>query len=69
MDVNAGETNGWGLHHYVGNVQEWAYRDGALLARGGDFADAFSKCDIALERPHAGTADGATGFRLVMEMQ
>lgn len=69
MDVNAGETNGWGLHHYVGNAQEWAYRADALVARGGEFGDAFSKCAIEFERPHPGTPDGATGFRLVMEMQ
>lgn len=68
MGVNAGKANGWGLYNYVGNVQEWVVTDSGVTARGGAFEDAFSKCDISLEKSHDGTADGATGFRVVLEL-
>ena len=43
--------------------------DGSTVeARGGAFEDMFSKCDVALEKPHAGTADKATGFRVVLDL-
>ena len=68
MDVNSGKPNGWGLHNYVGNVQEWVKSGGGVVVRGGAFEDTFSKCNINLEKPHDGRADGITGFRLVLDL-
>lgn len=68
MGVNTGKANGWGLYNYVGNAQEWVVDGGSIAARGGAFEDMFSKCDIALEKAHAGTADKATGFRVVLDL-
>ena len=68
MGVNTGKANGWGLYNYVGNAQEWVIDGGSVEARGGAFEDMFSKCDIALEKAHAGTADKATGFRVVLDL-
>ena len=68
MGVNTGRPNGWGLHNYIGNVQEWAMSGSSVVARGGAFQDTFSKCDIALEKAHSGQADGATGFRVLLEL-
>ncbi len=68
MGVNTGKANGWGLYNYVGNAQEWVVEGGNIAARGGAYEDMFSKCDIALEKAHAGTADRATGFRVVLDL-
>ena len=68
MSVNTGKANGWGLYNYVGNVQEWVKTDAGVVARGGAFEDAFSKCDITLEKPHGGGGDGSTGFRVLLDM-
>ena len=67
-DFNTGKANGWGLYNYVGNAQEWVVDGGSVEARGGAFEDMFSKCDIALEKPHDGNADKATGFRVVLDL-
>ena len=67
VSVKSGKSNGWGLKHYIGNVQEWVTGSGGNTARGGAFMDAHSKCDISLERPHSGNADDATGFRVILE--
>ncbi len=68
MGVNTGKANGWGLYNYVGNVQEWVTTGGGVSARGGAYEDTFSKCEIALEKPHDGSPDGATGFRVLLEL-
>lgn len=65
--IKAGKANGWGLKNYVGNVQEWVNDGGGTLAKGGSFSDQHSKCDISLQRPHNGSADESTGFRLILE--
>jgi serine/threonine protein kinase len=67
VSVKSGKSNGWGLKNYVGNVQEWVIDGNTTTARGGAFTDAHSKCDISLERSHDGSADEATGFRLIRE--
>ena len=67
VSVVSGQQNGWGLKNYVGNVQEWVLDGDSIKARGGAFEDAFSNCDINLERAHSGAADNTTGFRLVLD--
>ena len=67
VDVNSGQSNGWGLKNYIGNVQEWVIDGGNVKARGGAFEDSFSNCEITLERPHNGNADSTTGFRLILD--
>ena len=67
VSVVSGQQNGWGLKNYVGNVQEWVLDGNNIKARGGAYEDAFSNCDINLERPHSGSADNTTGFRLVLD--
>lgn len=68
MGVNTGKANDWGLYNYVGNAQEWVTSGDGVTARGGAFEDAFSKCDISLEKPHDGKADASTGFRVLLEL-
>ena len=66
--VKSGQSNGWGLKNYIGNVQEWVIdSNGGIKALGGAFEDAHSKCDISLERAHNGSADETTGFRILLE--
>ena len=65
--VKSGQSNGWGLKNYIGNVQEWVRDGGELHARGGSYSDSLSKCDISLNRVHAGDPDEVTGFRLMTE--
>lgn len=67
VSVTSGQQNGWGLKNYIGNVQEWVMDGNSVKARGGAFEDAFSNCDISLERAHGGGADNTTGFRLVLD--
>lgn len=67
VSVKSGKSNGWGLKNYVGNVQEWVIDGNATTVRGGAYTDPHSKCDISLERSHDGSADEATGFRLLRE--
>ncbi|MFP6781571.1 MAG: SUMF1/EgtB/PvdO family nonheme iron enzyme, partial [Gammaproteobacteria bacterium] len=68
IGVNTGKANGWGLYNYVGNVQEWAQSSDGVVVRGGAYEDTFSKCAISLEKPHGGTPDKSTGFRLLQEL-
>jgi serine/threonine protein kinase len=67
VSIKSGKSNGWGLKNYVGNVQEWVIDGDTTTVRGGAYTDAHSKCDISLERPHNGSADESTGFRLLRE--
>lgn len=66
ISVKSGQSNGWGLKNYIGNVQEWVLDNGTISAKGGAYSDTFSKCDINLMRSHSGTADNITGFRVVL---
>ncbi|MEX0899476.1 MAG: protein kinase [Gammaproteobacteria bacterium] len=63
--ATAGEQNGWGLLNALGNVQEWARNGGTLQAHGASHDDSLSDCRVAFARPHSGTADAMTGFRIV----
>jgi serine/threonine protein kinase len=65
--VKSGKDNGWGLRNYVGNVQELVEDAGGTTAAGGAYSDAHAKCNITLQRPHNGSADETTGFRLLLE--
>jgi len=67
--VSTGPQNNWGLVNHVGNVQEWTISGGSLQARGGYFGDDASSCSVTLRRPHTGSADRNTGFRLVREIK
>ena len=67
VSVRSGNSNGWGIKNYIGNVQEWVVDGGSTLAKGGAFTDAHAKCDISLERPHSGAPDEITGLRLLRE--
>lgn len=67
VSVRSGNSNGWGLKNYIGNVQEWVVDGGATLVKGGAFTDAHAKCEISLERPHSGAPDEITGLRLLRE--
>ncbi len=67
VSVKSGKSNGWGLKNYVGNVQEWVIDGNATTVRGGAYTDPHAKCDISLERSSDGSADEATGFRLLRE--
>ena len=69
LEVNRGGQNAWGIQNFVGNAQEWVVGpSGSYEARGGAFNDRLGTCGIGLSRPHAGNADGVTGFRLVREL-
>ncbi|HET9679103.1 MAG TPA: SUMF1/EgtB/PvdO family nonheme iron enzyme, partial [Gammaproteobacteria bacterium] len=68
LDTRTGEANAWGLVNYVGNAQEWVRAPDGLQARGGHFQDNLSTCAVTLARPHDGSADALTGFRLIREI-
>jgi hypothetical protein len=64
-----GKQNPWGLVNYVGNAQEWVYHGGRnLVAMGGSFRNPMENCTITTSVAHDGSADDATGFRLVREL-
>lgn len=67
VSIKSGQSNGWGLKNYIGNVQEWVIDGENITARGGAFQDAHSKCEISFTRDHNGGSDKATGFRLILE--
>ncbi len=67
VSIKSGQSNGWGLKNYIGNVQEWVIDGNNVTARGGAYQDAHSKCEISFSREHSGAADDTTGFRLVLE--
>jgi len=65
--IKSGKPNKWGVYNFVGNVQEWVQEGSATSARGGAYSDAINNCDITTIRPHDGSADGITGFRVILE--
>ena len=67
VNVKSGQSNGWGLKNYIGNVQEWVIDGQSVIARGGAFQDPHSKCELSFQRAHSGQPDDSTGFRLVLE--
>jgi serine/threonine protein kinase/formylglycine-generating enzyme required for sulfatase activity len=68
VSVNAGIANGWGLVNYIGNAQELTGAGGELRARGGAYKDNMSECSMDIDRPHSGSADDTTGFRIAREV-
>jgi len=70
VGANIGQQNSWGLVNYVGNVQEWVYDKGRkLVAVGGSYKQTMDDCDITTTVVQKGTADNATGFRVLRELQ
>lgn len=68
VPAGVGAPNPQGLRNVLGNVQEWVIDDAAVMAAGGAFRDPIAACTVDTLRPHDGTADSATGFRLVREV-
>ena len=68
VDARSGRQNGWGLANYVGNARELVRAGGGFAVRGGNFEVPLTKCDISISKPHPGSADATTGFRLVREL-
>ncbi len=68
LRINTGRPNGWGLYNYLGNAQEWVTGNNGVEVRGGAYTDPLSKCDISLAKPHDGSADPVTGFRVLQEL-
>lgn len=66
--TNNGKPNAYGLVSHVGNVQEWAYRDHSLVAAGGARTTPMNECRFTTVKPHNGSPDEVTGFRLVREL-
>ncbi|MCW9048175.1 MAG: bifunctional serine/threonine-protein kinase/formylglycine-generating enzyme family protein [Gammaproteobacteria bacterium] len=70
VSTNIGKQNSWGLVNYVGNVQEWVYDKGRkLVAVGGSFEQSMEDCDVTTTLAHNGSADIATGFRVLRELR
>jgi serine/threonine protein kinase len=65
--IKSGKPNKWGVYNFVGNVQEWVQEDSGASARGGAYSDAINNCEITTIRPHDGSADEITGFRVILE--
>lgn len=65
---NNGDLNAYGLASTVGNVQEWAYKNGVLVAAGGSRLTPMYKCRHSYIKPHTGNPDEVTGFRLVRNL-
>lgn len=70
VKTQIGKQNSWGLVNYVGNVQEWVYDSGRkLTAVGGSFRQAMESCNVNTHHAHDGSADRATGFRVLRELR
>lgn len=68
IDARSGQQNGWGLANYVGNARKMVCAGGGFAVPGGNFAVPLTICDISISKPHPGSADAATGLRLVREL-
>lgn len=64
LSVETGKANPWGLMNYVGNAREWVLAGENLRVRGGSFRESLSNCSVSLVKPHDGSADPVTGFRV-----
>ena len=54
----------------MGNVQEWVYDQGRkLVAVGGSYKQSMENCNITTLNQHNGSADRATGFRVLRELR
>ena len=70
VKANIGKQNSWGLVNYVGNVQEWVYDQGRkLVAVGGSYKQSMENCTVTTLNQHNGSADKATGFRVLRELR
>ncbi len=70
VKTEVGRQNSWGLVNYVGNVQEWVYDAGRkLVAVGGSYQQPMETCNLTTAKPHDGSADAATGLRVLRELR
>jgi formylglycine-generating enzyme required for sulfatase activity len=69
VGVGTGGANAWGLHNFIGNVQEYVDSSSGIKVRGGSYKDSMSACGISLVKNHPGVPDQLTGFRLVREIK
>lgn len=60
-----GRGNDFGLVNALGNVREWVIDGDQLVVVGGGFNDPIASCTQTSVTPHDGSADKATGLRLV----
>jgi formylglycine-generating enzyme required for sulfatase activity len=65
--ILSGTPNNWGLYNYTGNAQEWVRTGNSVAVRGGAYTDNAVPCRTS--RPHSGSADPITGFRVLREMK
>jgi hypothetical protein len=65
--ILSGTPNNWGLYNYTGNAQEWVRTGNTVAVRGGAYIDNAAQCRT--NRPHSGSADPITGFRVLREMK
>ena len=65
---NNDDLNAYGLASTVGNVQEWAFKNGALVAAGGSRLTPMYECRYSTVQPHTGKPDEVTGFRLARNL-
>ncbi|WP_111642395.1 bifunctional serine/threonine-protein kinase/formylglycine-generating enzyme family protein [Marinimicrobium alkaliphilum] len=67
--VGVGQQNRWGLLNHLGNASEWARdREGRLWALGGNYQTPMEDCHLDARQAHDGRPDGATGFRVLREL-
>jgi formylglycine-generating enzyme required for sulfatase activity len=65
---STGTANAFGLVNMLGNVQEWVIDSGTLKVAGGAYRDPIGECAVTTVKPHDGSADAVTGFRLVRDV-
>ena len=68
VSTNNDNLNAYGLASIVGNVQEWALKDGELIAAGGSRITPMYECRYTKTQAHSGQPDNITGFRLVRNL-
>ena len=68
VSTNSDNFNAYGLASMVGNVQEWALKDGQLVAAGGSRITPMYECRYTQVQPHSGLPDNITGFRLARNL-
>lgn len=68
LPIDSGKANDWGMYNYIGNIQEFAWKNGSLMAVGGSYLDRFDDCNVDSIVEHSGSPDSQTGFRVLREL-